>query len=146
MLTPPPVRGIPDCRAASSAKAAAHDAIEVSGAALAQASCARRDVQRIKFGQWLIGTLVTLVGILLTWITTSQPDRNAEAARSVASATADSMIRQHVHDTEGVTDDAVERGSDRALAKFLERQNPAPIAKIPDIVTSRTDTDSPLTN
>jgi len=147
------------CVFARQAQASALEAIEAAGGALGLASSAKEavsdaatkaelkalssDVRELKSKvsvatviSGAMGALAVIVAAVLGFLAVMTPSKITSKVQEVASATAESIIRQRLPTIEATADDAAERGSDRALKKFIERQNPPPLQRV-EVITAR---------
>jgi len=118
---------------ASKAEAKAARA-EGFAASKAEVSALASDVRELKSKVSLstvisaaVSALAVIIAAGLGFLAVMTPAKTEARVREVSSATAESILRQRLPSMEAVADSASERGSDRALAKFVERQNPPPL-------------------
>jgi hypothetical protein len=86
-----------------------------------------RKIAGVKHGQWAVGTLVTLLGIYLTWLTTSQSDRNGEAGAKAAAAYLATEMPKYLKSTEDASRANAKAGAQEFYQELLRSQNPPPI-------------------
>lgn len=91
-----------------------------------------RKITAIKHGQFVVGTLVTLLGIYLTWLTTSQSDRNGRAGAAAASAYLATELPRHLKSTEEIARVNAREGAHEFYLEWQRAQNPQPLKSSPD--------------
>lgn len=91
-----------------------------------------RKIASIKHGQFVVGTLVTLLGIYLTWLTTSQSDRNGRAGAAAASAYLATELPKYLRSTEEIARANAKEGAHEFYLELQRSQNPPPLRSTPD--------------
>jgi hypothetical protein len=129
---------------ASQAKATASEA-EAYAASKAEVQALASDMCELKSKVSIatvisgaMGALAVIVAAVLGFLAVMTPSKVTARVQEVASATAEGILRQRLPTIEAVANDAAERSSDRALAKFVERQNPPPLKRLDVIVAKFT--------
>jgi hypothetical protein len=99
---------------------------------------------RFRWQAWTIGVLTVIFPAAATFgavMFTNYGSASARAAGVEATRTTLAIeMPKYLQSAEIIADRAAEKGSDRALRKFVAEQSPKPIDKTPDKILSRKDT------
>jgi hypothetical protein len=86
-----------------------------------------KKLNRISFMQWFVTCMLTLLGIYMTWLTTSQSDRNATAGKDAAKAFLATELPKHLKSTEEIARAGGKEGGHEALAEWQKSQPIQPL-------------------